>query len=91
MPIVQHLIEYGGANVDVQNQHGYTPLMNAASKGFQDIVAYLLNNVGANPLIKNQYGENAYDVAAANQQSRVCEMLELAEREWWERMDNQSK
>jgi ankyrin repeat protein len=62
--------------------------VNAASKGFSEIVAYLLGPASANPLIKNHNGENAYDAAAANQQSYVCEMLETAEREWWSRFDN---
>ncbi|KAI8079400.1 hypothetical protein BDF21DRAFT_40535 [Thamnidium elegans] len=40
--------------------------MNAASKGYVDIVVYLLNGkYNTNPLLKNKFGETAYDVAAA--------------------------
>ncbi|RIB16378.1 hypothetical protein C2G38_1515493 [Gigaspora rosea] len=57
--------------------------MNAASKGHINIVEYLLDRGGANPLIKNKFGETAYDAAAISHEVYICELLEKAEREWW--------
>ncbi|CAG8848184.1 10947_t:CDS:2, partial [Racocetra persica] len=78
------------AEVDVKSNKGHTPLseldylqLNAASKGHVDIVEYLLDRGGANPLIKNNFGETAYDAAATSQEVYICELLEKAEREWW--------
>lgn len=47
------------------------------------IVEYLLDEAHANPLIKNNFGEAAYDVSAAAGESYICEMLEKAGRKWW--------
>ncbi|KAI8642027.1 FYVE zinc finger-domain-containing protein [Parasitella parasitica] len=47
------------------------------------IVEYLLDEAHANPLIKNNFGEAAYDVSAAAGESYICEMLEKAGRRWW--------
>lgn len=47
------------------------------------IVEYLLDEAHANPLIKNNFGETAYDVSAAAGESYICEMLEKAGRKWW--------
>ncbi|KAG1446921.1 hypothetical protein G6F56_009422 [Rhizopus delemar] len=62
---------------------GHTPLINAASKGHMSIVEYLLDEAHANPLMKNNFGEAAYDVSAAAGESYICEMLERAGRKWW--------
>ncbi|GAA5805838.1 hypothetical protein EDC94DRAFT_549272 [Helicostylum pulchrum] len=71
------------AKVDVRSKMGHTPLINAASKGYMSIVEYLLDEARANPLIKNNFGEAAYDVSAAAGESYICEMLEKAGRKWW--------
>lgn len=47
------------------------------------IVEYLIDEAHANPLIKNSFGEAAYDVSAAAGESYICEMLQKAEKEWW--------
>lgn len=60
-----------------------TSLVNAASKGYLEIVEYLLYEANANPLIKNNFGEAAYDAAAAAGEAHICEVLERAERSWW--------
>ncbi|KAI8072772.1 FYVE zinc finger-domain-containing protein [Gongronella butleri] len=62
---------------------GHTPLMNAASKGFISIVEYLLDEAHANPLIKNNNGEAAYDASAASGEAYVCELLEKGGKKWW--------
>ncbi|ORE07633.1 FYVE-domain-containing protein [Rhizopus microsporus var. microsporus] len=63
---------------------GHTPLINAASKGYTNIVEYLLTEAHANPLIKNNFGEAAYDVSAAAGESYICDMLYKAGKSWWE-------
>ncbi|KAG1121308.1 hypothetical protein G6F42_012552 [Rhizopus arrhizus] len=61
----------------------FSMAVNAASKGYMSIVEYLLDEAHANPLIKNNFGEAAYDVSAAAGESYICEMLEKAGRRWW--------
>lgn len=48
--------------------------VNAASKGHLPIVLYLLTKQSANPLIRNNWGETAYDVAAAVFEVWICEV-----------------
>lgn len=48
--------------------------MNAASKGHLPIVMYLLTKQSADPLIRNKWGETAYDIAAAVFEIWVCEV-----------------
>ncbi|KAI9483523.1 MAG: ankyrin repeat-containing domain protein [Benjaminiella poitrasii] len=72
--IVRLLVERK-AKVDVK--------INAASKGYMSIVEYLLDEGHASPLIKNKFGETAYDVSAAAGESYICEMLEKSGRKWW--------
>ncbi|KAG2174446.1 hypothetical protein INT44_006709 [Umbelopsis vinacea] len=86
--IVRFLVERG-ARIDVRSKMGHTPLINAASKGYMSIVEYLVDEAHANPLIKNSFGEAAYDVSAAAGESYICEMLEKAEKQWWDRSPEQ--
>ncbi|KAF7971765.1 hypothetical protein HWV62_19939 [Athelia sp. TMB] len=91
LDIVRWLFESGGAaaefagapGVDIRSKGGWTPLMNAASKGHLPIVLYLLNKQSANPLIRNNWGETAYDAAAAVFEVWICEVLQKAEAERW--------
>ncbi|KAG6832922.1 hypothetical protein H0H92_004806 [Tricholoma furcatifolium] len=84
--IVRWLCESGGAaslsdgvkGVDIRSKDGWTPLMNAASKGHLPVVLYLLWKQAADPLVRNKWGETAYDAAAA-----VFEMLQQGESERW--------
>lgn len=51
------------------------------------IVEYLLDDAHANPLLKNTFGEAAYDVSAASGEAGeayICEMLERAGHRWWQ-------
>ena len=50
------------------------PPVNAASKGHLPVVLYLLNKQSANPLVRNNWGETAYDVAAAVFEVWICEV-----------------
>ncbi|CAO3618932.1 unnamed protein product [Mucor hiemalis] len=58
--------------------------MNAASKGHADIVKYLLKEeINAKPLVKNKFGETAYDVAAAAGEAYLCQVIEQFEFKWY--------
>ncbi|KAG8829514.1 hypothetical protein FRC17_006486, partial [Serendipita sp. 399] len=72
LDIVRYLCDHGAARptdssagVDQKSKGGWTPLMNAASKGHLPVVLYLLTKQNANPFIRNNWGETAYDIAAA--------------------------
>ena len=49
-------------------------LVNAASKGHLPIVLYLLAKQSANPLVRNNWGETAYDASAAVFEVWICEV-----------------
>ncbi|KAF8165206.1 hypothetical protein B0H34DRAFT_228371 [Crassisporium funariophilum] len=87
LDIVRWLCEQGGATsvidgvrgVDIRSKDGWTPLMNASSKGHLPVVLYLLTKQAANPLVRNKWGETAFDTAAAVFEVWICEQAE-AER-----------
>lgn len=91
LDIVRYLCEQGGAaaviegarGVDRKSKGGWTPLMNAASKGHLPVVLYLLTKQSADPLVRNNWGETAYDIAAAVFEVWICEVLQKAESEKW--------
>ncbi|KAG1775827.1 hypothetical protein EV702DRAFT_1234182 [Suillus placidus] len=83
-PVQKWLCEHGGiSSVDVRSKGGWTPLMNAASKGHSPIVIYLLTKQAANPLTRDIWGETAYDAAAAVFEVWICEVLQTSEAERW--------
>jgi Ankyrin repeats (many copies) len=49
-------------------------LVNAASKGHLPVVLYLLSKQHADPLIRNNWGETAFDIAAAIFEAWICEV-----------------
>jgi hypothetical protein len=49
-------------------------LVNAASKGHLPVVLYLLTKQSANPLVRNNWGETAYDASAAVFEVWICEV-----------------
>lgn len=53
---------------------GISSTVNAASKGHLPVVLYLLSKQSANPLIRNNWGETAYDAAAAVFEVWICEV-----------------
>ncbi|KAL5508001.1 hypothetical protein ACEPAH_5619 [Sanghuangporus vaninii] len=91
LDIVRWLCEVAGAagevdgvrGVDARSKGGWTPLMNAASKGHLPVVLYLLSKQSADPLVRNDWGETAYDVAAAVFEVWICEVLQRVEAEKW--------
>lgn len=80
--------------MDVRSKGGWTPLstclkilfhtisnalpVNAASKGHSPVVIYLLTKQEANPLVRNIWGETAYDAAAAVFEVWICEVCPLS-------------
>jgi ankyrin repeat protein len=52
-------------------------IVNAASKGHLPVVFYLLAKQSANPLSRNNWGETAYDVAAAVFEVWICEVSNI--------------
>ncbi|KAJ7228783.1 FYVE-domain-containing protein, partial [Mycena pura] len=57
--------------------------VNAASKGHLPVVLYLLTKQSTNPLVRNNWGETAYDAAAAVFEVWICQVLQKAEAERW--------
>jgi hypothetical protein len=50
------------------------PAVNASSKGHLPVVLYLLSKQSANPLVRNNRGETAFDVAATVFEVWICEV-----------------
>ncbi|GAN09199.1 FYVE-domain-containing protein [Mucor ambiguus] len=82
IPMTEFLLNQPLINVNVASKKGHTPLMNAASKGHVDIVVRLLQGSHANPMLKNKFGEAAYDVAAAAGEAYLCQVLEKYEMQY---------
>lgn len=57
--------------------------MNAASKGHLPVVLYLLQKARADPLIRNKWGETAYDVAVSVFEIHIASLLQKAEQVAW--------
>lgn len=67
-----------GADINVRNEAGQTPLMRAAAKGYADMVQVLIQN-GANPRLENNRGESAMTIALMKGYKRIAESLKMAE------------
>jgi hypothetical protein len=50
--------------------------VNAASKGHLPVVLYLLSKQSADPMVRNNWGETAYDAAAAVFEVWICEVID---------------
>ena len=67
-----------GDNVNAVNQFGSTALHYAIQTGRLDVVRELIQ-AGADPTLKNKWGETSRDVAKNNE---MRHLLEEAERAW---------
>ncbi|KAM0756078.1 hypothetical protein T439DRAFT_351802 [Meredithblackwellia eburnea MCA 4105] len=83
LDIVKWLIEDAGAAVDTRSKHGYSALMNAASRGHLPIVLFLTTKHKADPLLRNEWGETASDLAAAVFEATICSVLASHEISSW--------
>lgn len=79
-----------GADVNVRNEAGETPLMCAAAKGYADMVQILIQN-GANPRLENNRGETALTIALMKGYTRIAESLEISEASKNERRETSGK
>lgn len=68
-----------GADVDVADAQGNTPLIKAAKGGHVGVVQVLLA-AGANPELANRAGRTAADCAAEEAQSAALELLRQKRR-----------
>jgi len=67
-----------GADVNVRDETGRTPLMIATEKGYADMVQILIQH-GANPKLVNNRDESALTIALMKGYTRIAESLEMAE------------
>lgn len=72
--VVQQLITTG-AEVNIADNNGWTPLMRAAARGQEEIVGLLLKH-GADPTHRNVDGKTASDLADEAGHHTVMELLE---------------
>jgi hypothetical protein len=62
LPAMKYLIEELGADVNARDHYGYTALHNAASRGDNDVVLYLVSR-GADVMVISRRGETTVDMA----------------------------
>eukprot|EP00042_Codosiga_hollandica_P019360 m.59701 g.59701 ORF g.59701 m.59701 type:complete len:167 (+) comp49268_c0_seq10:111-611(+) len=73
--ILKFFLQLDGINLNVRNELGFTPLMFAADRGFNECVHALLQ-AGANSALKNQDGLTALDLARSNHHSETVIIFE---------------
>ncbi|WP_139491645.1 ankyrin repeat domain-containing protein [Brevibacillus dissolubilis] len=71
--LVELLIEHG-ADLDAKESGGYTPLHEAALRGYAELVTTLLAN-DADATLTNEDGKTALELAAEKGHKVVCEIL----------------
>ena len=62
LPAVRYLVEEHGADVNVADYLGYTPLHHAAGRGNNELILYLVEQ-GADPLAISRSGQTTVDMA----------------------------
>ncbi len=67
-----------GADINVRDKTGQTPLMSATAKGYADMVQILIQN-GANPKLENHQGDSAMTIALLKGYTRIAQSLKIAE------------
>jgi len=74
MNIVEYLVT-NGADINLTDIYGYTPLHEAAYRGHNDITKYLLNH-GADKSIINQFHKTASILAAQHSRYALAKYIE---------------
>ncbi|CAO1614422.1 unnamed protein product [Parajaminaea phylloscopi] len=84
LDLVKCLVETAQAALESKGgRGGWTPLMNAAANGHLPVVRYLTSKHHVDPFQRNLAGETAFDVAAANFEIFICDVLGKYEAERW--------
>uniref|UniRef100_T1IWS4 LEM domain-containing protein n=1 Tax=Strigamia maritima TaxID=126957 RepID=T1IWS4_STRMM len=73
IPIVELCLQYG-ANPNIRDSEGLTPVHVSASWGKADVLKVLLEN-GGNPALTDENGESSLDVAVENNQPECVKVL----------------
>jgi ankyrin repeat protein len=67
LPAVKYLVEELGADVNQRDFNGYTPLHDAAARGDNDLIQYLVGH-GADVTVVSRAGQTTADMANGPQQ-----------------------
>jgi len=74
--VVVRLLKEHGAYINFHDDTGDTPLHYATREGQREVVRYLVMECGADPLIKNEDGETAIDLALALNETAVLSVFQ---------------
>jgi ankyrin repeat protein len=69
----------------------YTALMHAAQVGHTGIARILLSREDLNPLLQNEYGKTAYDIAIKAGHGKIASMIREKEKQWEKKMEKARK
>ena len=67
-------------NVNLQDQHGWTPLMIAAQQGHADIVEYLIQTCKADISIRDKAGKRAFERATSSNVQHILSSAAIEQR-----------
>lgn len=72
---VKTLLKVPGINVNIQNEHGNTPLMGASWQGHENIVKLILQDPSTNVNVQNENQETALIIAANHSHPNIVKLL----------------
>uniref|UniRef100_A0A7M4ERL8 Fibronectin type III and ankyrin repeat domains 1 n=1 Tax=Crocodylus porosus TaxID=8502 RepID=A0A7M4ERL8_CROPO len=85
---VASLLIEAGADVNVKDKDGKTPLMVAVLNNHEELIQLLLEN-GANPNVKNEYGKGLLEMARSFHRQGLAALLEEKMKKKKEESDSQ--
>ena len=77
--MIKYLVEKQQVNIDAEDKNRYTPLHQLAAHNFLELIKYMCEDAGADPLIVNNHGLTAADVAENNGYHDCAEYLRESE------------